>query len=113
MVSLVDILIRVAQAGYVTEADECSGLCRATYWHDPELLHLTAAVRHARYKTRLMGASHLGHEARVRSLLAAGAKVEAKDSIGWNALLWASVNGHTAVVTALVAAGANVEAMGT
>jgi len=56
----------------------------------------------------LINASINGDTSKVRNLLTKGAKVNAKDSDGVTALMWASEKGHTEVVKVLLAKGADV-----
>ena len=63
----------------------------------------------------LMAAAHAGDLARVTSLLAAGADVNARDEQGWSPLMKACYNpelkhGFAEVAKALIAAGADIEA---
>ncbi|MFG2073412.1 ankyrin repeat domain-containing protein [Nonomuraea maritima] len=44
------------------------------------------------------------------ALIAAGADVNARESGGWTALLWAAANGHAAVAGVLIEAGAEIDA---
>ena len=55
-------------------------------------------------------ASEKGNIERVRELIAAGAKLEAKDQDSKTPLHWAAYKGNQEVVKALVDAGANLEA---
>ena len=58
-----------------------------------------------------MTAARTGSLATVKTLLAHGAKVDAKDEArGQTALMWASAEGHVDVVQALIAGGADVRA---
>lgn len=59
--------------------------------------------------TPLMRACRDGQEDRVRSLIVAGARLEARNSDGNTALWLACVGGAVAVIDALVAAGANLD----
>jgi ankyrin repeat protein len=63
--------------------------------------------------TALIAAAHLGHDAVVRKLIAAGAPLDHVNNLGWTALIEAIVlgdggNRHVATLRALVGAGANV-----
>lgn len=58
----------------------------------------------------LLIASASGNLPKVRSLLAAGAKVNVTDTDGWTALIHATNNGHKEVVSELLNAGVNVNA---
>ncbi len=64
----------------------------------------------ARRLDRAHVASFKGHCQEVERLLAAGADVNAKSSIGSTALLYAADAGHYSVVKVLIAAGADVNA---
>jgi ankyrin repeat protein len=62
--------------------------------------------------TALIAAAHLGHDAVVRVLIAAGAPLDHVNNLGWTALMEAVVLGdggprHLATVEALLAAGAD------
>ena len=46
----------------------------------------------------------------VRSLIGAGADLEAKHRDGWTSLHWAALRGHTEAAKALIGAGADLEA---
>ncbi|MDR3469067.1 MAG: ankyrin repeat domain-containing protein [Xanthobacteraceae bacterium] len=59
--------------------------------------------------TPLMKAAHLGESAIVRDLLAAGARPEARNADGNNALWLACVGDHLEVIDLLVAAGIDVD----
>lgn len=61
--------------------------------------------------TALIWAALQGHAEIVNKLLAAGAKVEAKDQYGSTALTWASEKGYTEIVEKLLAVGADVNAI--
>ncbi|KAL6887036.1 hypothetical protein GGI43DRAFT_264528 [Trichoderma evansii] len=58
----------------------------------------------------LIAASYYGHHAIVKLLVEKGANIEAKDSDGRTALLWAAEKGHQATVKLLVEKGADIEA---
>ena len=58
----------------------------------------------------LIDAAAAGDLVRVKSLIAAGADVNAKNNNGETALMWASYKGHAEVVEALLAARADVNA---
>lgn len=55
-------------------------------------------------------ASRAGRLDEVKSLIAAGAEVNARDEVGWTALIWAAMQGDLPVAQALIAAGAEVNA---
>jgi ankyrin repeat protein len=62
--------------------------------------------------TALIAAAHLGHEAVVRMLIAAGAPLDHVNNLGWTALIESIVLGdggarHTGTLRALLEAGAN------
>ncbi len=59
--------------------------------------------------TPLMKAAHLGHGTVVRDLLAAGARLEAKNADGNNALWLACVGDHLNVIDLLVEAGVDID----
>jgi ankyrin repeat protein len=59
--------------------------------------------------TSLIEAAKAGNLALVQQLLADGASIEARDSIGYTPLLWASFHGHHAVVYYLLVKGAGVD----
>ena len=68
-------------------------------------------LRHGKYaSTRLLMAARFGELARVETLIAWHADVNAADNRGWTALMWASRNGHVDVARALLKAGADVNA---
>jgi ankyrin repeat protein len=52
-------------------------------------------------------AAKAGDVAKVRQLLANGAKVDAREEDGWTPLHWAAVEGHADVAKVLLAAGAD------
>jgi hypothetical protein len=58
----------------------------------------------------LIYAAQGGDLGQVKSLIAAGVDVNAKDNLGYTALIYASLNGHVEVVQALLAAKADVNA---
>jgi len=63
--------------------------------------------------TALIAAAHLGHDAVVKMLIAAGAPLDHVNNLGWTALIESIVLGdggprHTETLRALVVAGANV-----
>ncbi len=58
----------------------------------------------------LIGATARGDTKAVKTLLAAGADVHAKDKDGLTALMHAAISRHTAIVHALLDAGADVNA---
>jgi len=60
----------------------------------------------------LIAAATQGDLARVQDFVAKGADVNARDSNGRSALMWASTHGHLAVVRALLDAKADVNAKG-
>lgn len=64
--------------------------------------------------TALIAAAHLGHDAVVKELIAAGAPLDHVNNLGWTALIEAVILGdggrrHTETVRALVAAGARTD----
>lgn len=59
--------------------------------------------------TPLMKAAHLGHGAVVRDLLAVGARLEAKNADGNNALWLACVGDHLDIIDLLVEAGVDID----
>lgn len=61
-----------------------------------------------KHGAKLIAASQSGETDKVKSLLADGADVNAKDREGWTALMHASWNGHTGVAAALLDRGADV-----
>ncbi len=61
-------------------------------------------------RTHVMYAAQAGDVARLRWLLARGARLELKDWVGRTALFWASQEGHVEVVRELLARGAAVDA---
>jgi ankyrin repeat protein len=58
----------------------------------------------------LIEASKKGDLAKVQEFINTQAEVNAKDTDGMTALMWASGNGHDEVAKALIAAGADVNA---
>ena len=58
--------------------------------------------------TELMIAASRGEQARVESLVAAGAVVDTTDAFGYSALMYAASAGHLAVVESLLVNGAEV-----
>ena len=52
--------------------------------------------------TQLTRAAYMGDEKRVRELMAAGAKLDLVDGVGWSALLDASRNGHARIAKLLL-----------
>ena len=65
----------------------------------------------AELNDKLISASRNGHKDVVSMLLQAGAQVDAKDTYGWTALMWASSrNGYKDIVSMLLQAGAQVDA---
>jgi len=56
-----------------------------------------------------MKAAYSGHVAVIRSLIKAGAPVNARDMDGASALLWAAERGMTESVAALLKQGADIE----
>ena len=69
-----------------------------------------ATAAKARSAQDLINAAGRGDAAPVQALIANGADVNAKDSSGLTALMWASQNGRLDVVQALIAKGADVNA---
>jgi len=62
--------------------------------------------------SELLKAAENGQTDRVKSLLAAGADVNAADNEGVTALIWATYKGHSQTVKALLHAGADADAKG-
>jgi ankyrin repeat protein len=58
--------------------------------------------------TPLQWAAYNGHPAAIAALLAAGARVDGADSIGYKPLMYAADMGHAVAIDALLAAGADV-----
>jgi len=55
-------------------------------------------------------AAKTGDTETVRLLIAQGANVNAKDSLGWTPLHWATMNDHVETARLLIEKGANVNA---
>jgi ankyrin repeat protein len=71
---------------------------------------LSKAAEHKDEHTPLMIAALEGDTETVRTLLAHGARVNAKDNEGHTALMFAVINSHSEIVKALLRAGARVNA---
>lgn len=69
-------------------------------------------ARDNRGRTPLIVAAEEGNAARVRDLLARGARIEAEDDCQWTALMRAASQGHTEVVRMLIDQGAAVDNRG-
>ena len=109
------VLTRCAQNGFGRDVEEAATLlCRESR----EEVQTWAALKdlpHGRAaRTRLMHAAATGDVARLRWLLARGARVEMGGAgeleAGKTALMWASQEGHVEVARELLARGANVNA---
>lgn len=78
--------------------------------HPSVMTHLPSVQpRSPEQDIRLHEAARAGNRSRVRSLLEAGAAIDAPDANGNTPLLFAAMAGHLSVVRHLVAAGANRE----
>ncbi len=66
-----------------------------------------AAVTRRERQGPLTLAARWNHDDVVTALIAGGADVRQKDSIGWTALMWASLQGRTKVVDILLSGGAD------
>lgn len=130
-----------AAAGYAAELSHCRFLCRSTFVvlqacdaadmltrslerqcraraaraalrQDAELPFGSEGTSEVSGTTQLIRAAARGDDARLRTLIALGAPLDAADT-GWQrmtALQWASANGRCAAVGALLDAGAQVDA---
>ena len=70
------------------------------------LLTVSLALAACTSEPSLIRAAKEGDTETVKTLLAAGADVHAKDRDGWTALMFAAVKGHTDIVRVLRQAGA-------
>ena len=126
--TLLDVAWIVAKNGYAADVWRCCGLCREMLrWIAPGMCAEDAArVRRdhpfwqaiinlphcLRGETRLMLAAMYGKLARVETLIAWHADVNAVDKNGVTALMYASANNcHAKVVRVLLASGAVVDAV--
>ena len=128
--NFISALICTAQNGYARDVDPFVALCRET-WREEQLWDALKDLPHGRLKqhgprnkdgaavvdpygkkrTRLMHAARKGDGARVRWLLARGARAALQDVNGRSALYWAClVSSSVDVVRALLAGGAPVDA---
>ena len=57
----------------------------------------------------LLSACRRGNLEEVEKLIEKGVDVNAKDDIGWTAMMWAAVNGHTEIIELLIDNGAGFE----
>ncbi len=72
------------------------------------LLTVSLALAACTSEPSLIRAAKEGDTETVKTLLAAGADVHAKDRDGWTALMQAAFKGHTDIVQTLLAAGTPV-----
>ena len=75
--------------------------------HQFPALNVNAVIANA--TTPLMKASHIGNSDIVRSLIAAGAELNARNADGNNALWLACVGGHLDIIDILVEAGIDID----
>ncbi len=124
-------LILTAQNGFGQDVEPFLALCRET-WGEEQLWAAVKDLPHGTLRregparrwlpdfgreagpfsmarTHLMYVAQAGDVARLRWLLARGAKLELKDWKGWTALHWASAEGRAETVRELLARGAAVD----
>ncbi|MDP2408919.1 MAG: ankyrin repeat domain-containing protein [Pseudolabrys sp.] len=113
-------LMRLGADPNALEAQQYDIVTIASVADDVEMLNVALAggakatnITSPYQGTALIAAAHLGHDAVVRVLIAAGAPLDHVNNLGWTALIESIVLGnggprHTATLSALVKAGANV-----
>ena len=104
-------LTRCAENGFGRDVEAAASLlCRESR----EEVQTWAAINDLPHgphdRTRLMHAAFTGRVARLRWLLARGARLERRDVHGKTALMWAAAGGSLEAVRALADAGADVSA---
>ncbi len=113
-------LLRAGAAANAMDAERYDLITIAAVRNDPEMIRIglaaganPSAITSPYDGTALIAATHLGHVAVVRLLIAAKAPLDHVNNLGWTALIEAVVLGdggarHTECVRLLVAAGADV-----
>ena len=105
-------LTRCAENGFGRDVEAAASLlCREAAGEHQTWAALKDLPHGPHDRTRLMHAAFRGDKARVRWLLARGARLELRDVHGKTALMWAAEGGSLAAVRALLGAGADVRAV--